>query len=105
MSCWEESTVSINMTANTITGRLDSLSPVVPAVVNDGTFGPIYFTSNPLGKIIDVKSGALGASGNSAITVSANAGNIHGGDQIKITNTIKNLQRKLQQYDYIIVHH
>jgi hypothetical protein len=44
---WEDTTVSIDTTANTVTGRLASLSPVVAAIVDDGTYGDTYHEMHP----------------------------------------------------------
>jgi hypothetical protein len=100
---WEDRTISINTTANTVTGELDPLSPVVPALVNDGTFGPVYFDSHPLERVIDVsEDNGNSSTGPGPILVSSNSTALHSGDPITITNTIKNLQRTSQQYDYII---
>lgn len=51
---WEDTTVSVNTTANTVSGKLDSLSPVAAAVSSDGTFGAAYYDENPLTKVSDV---------------------------------------------------
>ena len=101
---WEDRTISSNTSANTVTGLLDSLSPVVPAVVSDGTFGPIYFEAHPLSKIADIVVSSNNSSDklNAPITILATEGNIHPGDQLKIINIIQNLQRSSQQYDYVI---
>jgi hypothetical protein len=48
---WEDATVSVNTIENTVTGKLDSLSPVVAAMVEDGTFGNTYHESNVNSKI------------------------------------------------------
>jgi len=101
---WEDRTASVNTTANTVTGQLGSLSPIVAVVVSDGTYGPIYFELNPLARIVDVPATNDNASDmkNGPIIISRNTTTIHAGDQIRISNTVKNLQRSSQQYDYII---
>lgn len=53
---WEDTTVSVNTTANTVSGKLDSLSPVAAALSSDGTFGAAYYDENPLTKVSDVSA-------------------------------------------------
>jgi hypothetical protein len=85
---WEDATIAVNIQNNTVTGIMNSLSPVVAAVVNDGTFPPIYFVMNPLGRIIT----------DDPSNVVDNAK----GEQISILMTIKNVQRANQQYTLLV---
>lgn len=52
-SLWHDSTVSLNTTADTVTGRMQYLgSPflLTAAIVHDKTYGPAYFEENPLAR-------------------------------------------------------
>ena len=85
---WEDVTVDINANENTVTGMMNSLSRVVAAVVDDGTFPQIYFDSNPLSKVI--------ISDRSSVD-----GNLSG-QPISIPVNITNTQRANQQYAVIV---
>ncbi len=96
---WQDDTIAIDTSANTVSGRVSSLSPVVAAVVEDGTFDAKYFEFNPLSKIADVVEGnaitILDSNGVKVTTVGV-------GENVTITNAIKNLQRTSQSYTYVI---
>lgn len=92
---WQDNTVSIDAEANTVTGRVPSLSPVVAAIAADGTFAPAYFELNPLSKIGVMNTAFLGASGNKVADIEA-------GQQISISNTLKNFQAANQTYAVIL---
>jgi hypothetical protein len=85
---WEDVTIDINEDENTVTGIMDSLSPVVAAVVDDGTFPQIYFESNPLSKVV--------ISHRSSIEGSLS------GQKISIPVNITNAQRENQEYAFIV---
>jgi hypothetical protein len=107
---WEDLTVRIDEDAGTVTGQLHSLSPVVAAVVNDGTFGATYFEQNPMARIADMdKSGLFLDDVSEIITILdeegsmiADTDSITAGSKISIVNLIKNLQRTSQSYSYIL---
>ncbi len=48
---WVDTTISVNTTANTVTGKLDSLSTVVAAFIEDGTFGDAYHANHAHSKV------------------------------------------------------
>jgi hypothetical protein len=95
-SAWEDVTVGLNTTSNTVTGRLTGLSPVVAALIDDGTFGPAYFELYPLAKVsIDepvITDGIIATS----------LQNITRGQEIMISSALKNAQRTSQPYVYIV---
>lgn len=94
---WEDVTVAIDMEANTVTGSLGSLSPVVAAVIDDGTFGDSYFEANPLRKVlsdITIGSGKLPSG--------LLAGVPDDRPPITVSATIKNAQRIDQTYVFIV---
>jgi hypothetical protein len=107
---WEDTTIEIDETAGTVTGRILSLSPVVAAVVNDGTFAAVYFEQNPLSKIasIEQSSGTIVIDAKSEIILLNAEGSkitngvISAGSEITVVNSIKNLQRAPQSYTYIL---
>jgi len=86
---WEDATISIDAASNIVTGMINSLSPVVAAVVDDGTFPSIYFDENPLSEIrTDDKSYFIDTA--------------HKGEQVSIPITIKNVQRADQQFTLLV---
>jgi len=87
---WEDTTVAFDAEKNTVTGMMDSLSPVIAAIVNDGTYGSTYFEKNPLSRIIIT---------NDHSNVSENEST---GERLSIPLTIRNLQRADQQYSVLI---
>jgi hypothetical protein len=103
---WEDVTVSIDRRGNTVTGQLDSLSPVVAAIVMDGTFGSKYFELHPLERINDVKGDNGNASSEGEIVLVNSTGisisTAKAGTSLIVTNTLKNQQRVAQQYDYVV---
>ncbi len=110
-SQWEDATVSFDTGANTVTGRVSSLSPVVAAVSVNGTFGPAYFKLHPLSKV-DVMNTALLATsaaggGNSIIATTSTNGTtttvpeIQSGQQLVVSNILKNFQNTNQNYAVI----
>lgn len=86
---WEDATISIDVDKNVVTGRIPSFSPVVAGMVDDGTYGPVYFEEHPLSrvKIVHVEWGISQDSGEDAVTV---------------FGSIKNQQRISQDYTYIV---
>ncbi|MGI0025162.1 MAG: hypothetical protein ACREA4_08465, partial [Nitrososphaera sp.] len=103
-NAWHDMTISTDSELNTVTGRISGFSQVVPAVVDDGTFGKQYFTENPLERLTPVISqrdvDATGitfadAQGNSVITASR-------GQDITVVTTLKNPQRVSQDFVYIM---
>ena len=106
---WEDVTIHIDENAGTVTGLVNTLSPVVAALVNDGTFGAKYFEQNPMARIVDIdESGGMLLGGESQIVLLdedglklANIESISVGSKISVVNSIKNLQRISQSYSYI----
>jgi len=107
---WEDVTIKIDEKAGTVTGRVSSLSPVVAAAVNDGTFGTVYVDENPLMKILDVypSTGLVIANGKSGITLLDADGSaisnydvLSAGKNYQIVNSIRNIQRISQSYSYV----
>jgi hypothetical protein len=96
-SSWQDVTVGSDSNANTVTGRLTSgFSPVVAALVDDGTYSDNYFAANPLGKIkVSENTARLGVSSSPVQTISA-------GDTIKISATLQNTQRTMQPYVFLL---
>jgi hypothetical protein len=86
---WQDATIAIDTDKNTVTGMTNSLSPVVAAVIDDGTFPAIYFDMNPLNKVI--------AEDRSKVIA-----NPQKGLETSIPVTIKNTQRTVQQYTVIV---
>lgn len=93
---WEDATISIDTDLDTVTGEVSSLSPVVAAIVDDGTFGAAYFELNPLTKI-GVSDVNLLTPYNDAIS-----SDVTTGTQLTISTSIKNAQKKDQTYTLII---
>ena len=87
---WEDATVAFDAEKTTVTGMMDSLSPVIAAIVNDGTYGSTYFEKNPLSRIIIT---------NDHSNVIENGST---GERLSIPLTIRNLQRADQQYSVLI---
>ncbi|HEY8140371.1 MAG TPA: sialidase family protein [Nitrososphaera sp.] len=89
LDLWEDATISIDTEKNTVTGKLSSLSPVVAAVVDDGTFAEVYFEHNPLGKI------TMAASNSGIVSAELNK-------DTPITALVKNVQRVDQTFAYVL---
>jgi hypothetical protein len=83
-------TVALDSEKNTVTGIMNSFSPVVAAVANDGTFGNNYFDLNPLGRIV------------ATADLSRSPQGVQKNEQITIPITIKNMQRVNQQFTVIL---
>ena len=123
-TAWEDVTVSVDTTNDTVTGRVSSLSPVVAGFIvpsasvstsggggggggsSSGgaggssidlttTYEDSYFVNNPLAKIQFQNSGIVNAKG---VTVYG----VHSGQQVNITSTIKNYQKTSQNYAMIV---
>jgi hypothetical protein len=92
---WEDATVAIDNLANTVTGRVDVLSPVVAAVVDDGKFGDRYFEVNPA-KRVGVSSISMRDSTGAEFSVIPN------GEQLALWATLENMQRTNQTYMFIV---
>ncbi len=88
---WEDVTFSVNTVDNTVTGVMTSLSPLVPAIVSDGTYPPSYFEANPLEKISVLSA--------DSVIISEP---VLGGVQVELSATIKNVQQTGQDYAVII---
>ena len=86
---WEDATIAFDTEKNTITGMMDTLSPVVAAVVNDGTFGNTYFKANPLNRIITSieQDGII---------------SVRPDNPVSIPLILKNIQRTDQNYTLIL---
>lgn len=100
-NAWQDATVSIDEQANTVTGRVWSLSPVVVGIVSDGTFDAAYFALNPLKKV-SVLNATL-----STAEFSAGAGPVevtHAGklELVTVSAVLKNTQRADQTYTLIV---
>jgi hypothetical protein len=87
---WEDATVSVDTAANTVKGKVSSLSPVVPGFIDDGTFSSSYFAKHPLQKM--TVSGV-------STDVKHTKGSV---SQIVLSTTFKNAQRASQTYCVII---
>lgn len=93
---WRDVTIELNTTANTVTGRLTAFSPVVAAVIGDGTFGSEYFEVNPLAKM-SVRDPLISDGG-----VSISTQGVARGQDVTISATLTNAQRANQGYVYIV---
>jgi hypothetical protein len=82
---WEDTTVSINTTANTVTGSMSSLSPVVAAVVDDGTYGDTYHEMHPHSSFRASQPSLVDGNG---VTISDDQQQI-GGLVAPLTNTLR----------------
>lgn len=81
---WEDVTMDVDAESNKVTGLVNTLSPLVVATVDDGTFSDSYFTKNPLDRI------------------SAESLNVHSeADEMSMTVSLKNVQRTSQNYTVI----
>ncbi len=109
-SAWEDATIYVNTTAKTVTGRVSSLSPMVAAVVNDGTYGSEYFDLHPLSKVmVVVNSTTSQQNATSAVTnpvllpaPSGSTAEVRAGQQVTIGFMLKNQQQAKQPYTAII---
>jgi hypothetical protein len=90
-SAWEDLTIGLNTTTNTVTGRMNGLSPVIAAIIDDGTFGPAYLEINPLAK--------MSVTTDEGVTAMQNVAR---GQELSISATLKNAQRTSQSYVYIV---
>jgi hypothetical protein len=79
---WEDVTSSVNATANTVSGTLNSTSPVLPAVIVD-----TYFELDPITKIVIMNVTAGSGESDSA-------GAVH----VTISTFIRNGQEEKQAY-------
>lgn len=86
---WQDVTITVDTTTDTVTGLLDVLSPVVAATVNDGTFPSTYFGLNPLSKLVSTNPSEI-------------MDNVHIGQQVSIALDIRNVQRLDQKYTAIV---
>jgi hypothetical protein len=79
---WEDATSSSDGLANTVTGVLDSLSPVVAAVIIDQgvTFDERYFEDNPLARLA-VTSASFSISAEAEVELAATLNNMQGVNQ------------------------
>ena len=92
---WEDKTVSINTVNNTVTAALSSFSPILVAIMEDGTYGSAYIEANPLSSI----------SASNPIAFAMQEGefeDIISGEPVDIRTTIKNLERNSLSYTYIV---
>ncbi|WP_415280987.1 hypothetical protein [Candidatus Nitrososphaera sp. FF02] len=86
---WEDGTVEIDAGENTVTGQVTSLSPVVAAVVEDGTYGEIYFNVHPTKRMMvtdDMPENLV----------------LESHSQTVLQATVKNSQRTNQTYAFVI---
>jgi hypothetical protein len=121
-STWEDKTFSVDTSANTVTGRLTSLSPVVAGFTNaapsittsgggggggssaggsgsssidlTGTYSNDHFKTHPLDKVQLQSSGFVNRNGNTIFQAAS-------GQQITIATTFKNYQESSQKYAII----
>jgi hypothetical protein len=90
-SQWEDRTISVDELNNTVTGQLSSLSPVVAAVLEDGTYDALYLQVHPLdGVIVEDASFLIPQSGPTV------------GQVIDVGATVKNLYRANQSYAFVV---
>ncbi|MEM2139824.1 PKD domain-containing protein [Nitrososphaera sp.] len=85
---WEDVTVSVDTNAKVIRAKLTSLSPVVAAVIDDGTYPDSYFEAYPLKKMSIVSDKPLASK--------------TAEEKIALSTTVKNAQRLSQDYAVII---
>jgi hypothetical protein len=102
-SKWEDATISIDTEANTITGRLYSLSPIIVGRTSDGTFGESYFELHPLGKMSIFNATLLSSSASSRNNNNDSViTNAYAGEGITILATVRNIQKTDQMYSFIV---
>ncbi len=79
---WDDATLSVDELANTVIGVVDSLSPVVAAVIISGgiTFDEEYFEDNPLARM-EVTNPSFSISEQGEIGISASLNNRQGINQ------------------------
>ena len=118
-SAWEDVTFSVDTTANTVTGKLTTLSPVVAgylssssssstttttsvgggggggSVILNPSFPADYFNTNPLAKLQIQDSSFKNLDGSTAFGA-------HVGQQVSINASFKNYQQTPQDYAMII---
>ena len=116
---WEDKTLSVNTVANTVTGRLTSLSPIVAgftpssstsssssssggrgggsggAIDLTPTYPDAYFAANPLAKVQLQSSSFVNANGLNVFGASS-------GQQVTISTSFKNYQQGVQDYAIIV---
>jgi len=98
-SSWEDVTINLNTTSKTVTGRLTSdsgFSPVVAALISDGTFGKEYFEVHPIQRINVTNIGIQPSTNNNQTSVR---------QMVSINATLTNLQRTSQDYFAIVQIH
>jgi hypothetical protein len=92
---WEDKTVSIDNVSNTVTAALSSFSPILVAIMEDGTYGPAYIEVNPLASISTSNPIAFPMQEGESEDIIA-------GQPVDIRTTIKNLERNSRSYTYIV---
>jgi hypothetical protein len=97
---WEDETVAIDLQNDTVTGRVSSLSPVVAATVNDGTFDEEYFEQHPLDRMSSTNSVPVRFFDES--TGVELTGEAEPKQMIVVVDTTMNLQRAEQDFVYLI---
>ncbi|AFU57856.1 hypothetical protein Ngar_c09140 [Candidatus Nitrososphaera gargensis Ga9.2] len=88
--------ISIDIIANTVTGRVSTTSPVVVGIASDGTFGPAYFAEFPLARIQITNTVFLNTAG-------AGISQAGVGQQVSIASTFTNQQQVSQKYAFIVM--
>ena len=90
LGIWEDATSSVNDITNTVSGRVDSLSPVIAGIIISEkgiTFDEGYFEENPLARM---------EIGTPSFVVSEQTG------EVTISTTVKNMQRMDQEYVAVV---
>jgi hypothetical protein len=78
---WEDVTIDINEAEDTVTGIMNALSPVVAAVVDDGTFSETYFERNPIRRMTVDGSTIIGEAHEGLISIPIRINNFQRTDQ------------------------
>jgi len=76
---------------NAVTGQLSSLSPVVAAVLEDGTFDALYLQVHPLDGVVVEDASFLAPHAKAAT-----------GQEIDVGAAVKNLHRTSQSYAFVV---
>ncbi len=97
---WEDETIALDLQNDTVTGRVSSLSPVVAAIVNDGTFDEEYFEQHPLDRMRSTNSVPVRFFDES--TGMELTGAASPKQKIMVVDTTMNLQRAEQDFVYLI---
>ena len=97
-SSWQDLTIGVDTVANTVTGRMSSFSPVVAAVVEDGTFGREYYLEHPMQRLAPVSGSGLSFTDSQGSPLST----IPQNQDVNVLATIQNQQRVSQDYIYIV---